>query len=389
MTGPDQGRAAWDGWIEPAALLALVRNTAPFLYPLAPEPTGRLARWANSARGFLRILAAAELWTGEGWSADEQLIDYFALCLACHQATVATFVPTDVDSKIRGLVWQKTRDRDVLRALAEVAFAMGAWTVEGISQRAQYIGDLGAVSGHNGEWLSVMAGAHGRFLQVGDAEYAEKTAVAIDAELRRELQAFAVARATRGLELDVLRLAMSITHNLGDLDQGISFWKSEGTGESRARFARLAHENKAAYEGGFQPVAQLYRLYLASEGHRHYPLRAVKPLRQSADLLLPLGPFFDDWGGVVGTHPVLTLDDRGEVLDALVRGCRKVPGQQGYYRALAGFQERAPQVFEAAAAKMPAASRKELRQPEMRQLLAVPRASFEARARKVVQQLRP
>lgn len=35
-------------------------------------------------------------------------IDYFSLCLASHFATVATFVPTDVDSKIRGHCWYRT-----------------------------------------------------------------------------------------------------------------------------------------------------------------------------------------------------------------------------------------------------------------------------------------
>ena len=35
----------------------------------------------------------------------KQRIDYFSLCLASHFSTVATYVPTDVDSKIRGHCW--------------------------------------------------------------------------------------------------------------------------------------------------------------------------------------------------------------------------------------------------------------------------------------------
>jgi hypothetical protein len=63
---------------------------------------------------------------------EEQLQDYFALCLACHHATVATFVPTDVDTKIRG------------------------------------------VSGHNGEHWSAIAAGLGRLLELRDTVAAEE-----------------------------------------------------------------------------------------------------------------------------------------------------------------------------------------------------------------------
>ena len=76
------------------------------------------------------------------------------------------------------------------------------------------------------------------------------------------------------------------------------------------------------------------------------------------------------------------------MLDALVKGCRKVPNQVGYYRALAGFQETNARNFELAAERMPAASRKELRDPLMRQRIAVPQRSFESALVKKVQAMR-
>ena len=154
--------------------------------------------------------------------------------------------------------------------------------------------------------------------------------------------------------------------------------------DSLKRFHRLAHENKSAYGGAFQAPADLYKKAMSPEGHRHYPLRAVKALRQSVDLLLPLGPFLDDWGAAVASHKCLTTADRAETIDALVRGCRKLPGQQGYYRALAGMAERSARAFEDAVALLPAASRKDLRSPETRRLMAVPRGSFESRMGKCV-----
>jgi len=395
---PTSAGPAWEGWIAPENLASLVRNTAPFLFEgAAVQRSARLADFliADAAApfapgprpssSFLPVLVQAETHDWTRLTFEEQLIDYFVLCLACHHSTVATFVPTDVDSKIRGLVWRKTRDRDTLRAFGKAAFAMGRWDLRGVSKRTTDIADLGPVSGHDGEWLSVIAGGHGRFLELRDTEWAERTAFAIDAELRRELEAFHIAISTRGAEIDALCLAASITHNLGDLDQGISFWEGRSAAvESLKRFHRLAHENKSAYGGAFQVPADLYKKTLSSEGHRHYPLRAVKPLRQSADLLLPLGPFLDDWGSTIASFPGFTSADRSEVIDALVRGCRKIPGQQGYFRALAGMSERSSRAFEDAVALLPAASRKDLRSPEVRKLMAVPRGSFESRLSKFV-----
>ena len=75
------------------------------LAEILEEPTAPiLANWENILR--------------PGLSPEEQLQDYFALCLACHHATVATFVPTDVDTKIRGIVWRESRDPDVSAAHA-------------------------------------------------------------------------------------------------------------------------------------------------------------------------------------------------------------------------------------------------------------------------------
>ena len=101
-------RDAWAHWISPETLLSQVHNTAPFLEARMPsrEP-GRLTELGQTSDGFLRILANWENILRAGLTREEQLQDYFAVCLACHHATVATFVPTDVDTKIRGIVWRE------------------------------------------------------------------------------------------------------------------------------------------------------------------------------------------------------------------------------------------------------------------------------------------
>ncbi len=74
------------------------------------------------------------------------------------------------------------------------------------------------------------------------------------------------------------------------------------------------------------------------------------------------------------------LGERVEAVDALVTGCRKLKGQRAYYRALAGFDRVFPGGLDADALQraMPARLRRDLREAELRRLVAVPQASFEA-----------
>ena len=136
-------------------------------------------------------------------------LEYFQLCIAAHWATAGTFVPTDVDTKIRGILWRESPDRDTLRAMCDYALDAARWDLSPVSRRITFVPGFGEISGHNGEWLSVVAGAHGRLAALGDREYAEKTSAAIHAELEREAAGFRAALDSPGAELDALRLAAS------------------------------------------------------------------------------------------------------------------------------------------------------------------------------------
>ena len=383
MSEPTERKPIWERWIAPENLLEQIQNTAGFLFPLNMDPLHRLVEPGPDPKAFLRIVAQASRFRQIERTGAEQLKDYFALCLAAHFTTVATFIPTDVDTKIRGHLWRETRDCDVLRPMADFVLLARGWDLTGISARTVALDSDGPVSGHDGEMLSVMAGALGRFLELGDAEYAERMSEAIDAELQREARVFSRALKRPEAAIDTLKLAMSIAHNLGDLDQGISFWKKgPSTAEARARFGRIGHENANAYGGGFQKAMRLYRENLAAEGHRHYPLRGVRALRRSADLLLPLGPFFDNWGARVAGHPALSVEERAETLAALISGCRKVPNQMGYFRAIAGFASASG--FERLQGLLPASAARDLRSAEFRKRIAVPQKSFESALAKKV-----
>ncbi len=343
-----------------------MRATAPFLDARLPaaEPL-RLIELGSSSDGFLRILAN---WTNlllPSLSREEQLQDYFALCLACHHATVATFVPTDVDTKIRGITWRESRDPQVLRPMLRLALDSRGWTEEGVSVRA-----VRGVSGHHGEQWSAIAGGLGRLLELGDGASADEALAAIEAEIDRQQAVFDETTADPEGELDVLRVSMTLAHNRGDLSQGMGFWK-------RTPATAPVMEHLSA-RGRFALAVRVYQhTGISAEGHRHYPLRAVKALRRSPATLLPLCPFLDEWGGVAAR-----LEESHEVLAALVGGCHKIPGQQGYYRAIAGMRAAAPGAFERAAAHMPNSTQRLLRAAELRKLVDVPRVSFESMMRK-------
>ena len=326
---------------------------------------GRLIELGNSSEGFLRILANWQNILRASLTPEEQLQDYFALCLACHHATVATFVPTDVDTKIRGIVWRESRDPDVLEPMLRLALASRDWTEDGISVRS-----VRCVSGHNGEHWSAIAAGLGRMLELGDTASAEEAQAAIEAEIDREQAIFEEVAAERDAELDLLRLSMTLAHNRGDLTQGMSFWK-----KTPLTTPLMAH---LAARGRFALAVRIYQhTGLSTEGHRHYPLRPVKALRRSPATLLPLGPFLDEWGSIVAQ-----LEESSEVLAALLIGCKRVQGQQGYYRAIAGMLAASSGAFERAAARMPNSARTLLRSAEMRKLIDVPRISFESMMRK-------
>lgn len=364
LTAP--AREAWAKWISPATLLSQVYNTAPYLRARIPLPQrGRLIEMGGTPDGFLRILASWENIYRADLHHSEQLQDYFALCLACHHATVATYVPTDVDTKIRGMAWRETAEIEVLKPMLRFTLDARGWTEEGISTRS-----VRGVSGHNGEHWSAIAGGLGRMLELGDMASAEEAQAAIEGEIVREQAVFDQVAAEPDGELDLLRLAMTLAHNRGDLTQGMGFWKKTP--------ATVPLMNHFTARGRFDLAVRIYQdTGLSAEGHRHYPLRPVKALRRSPATLLPLCPFLDDWGSVVAK-----LEENDEVLAALVIGCQKLKGQQGYYRAMAGMYATSPGGFERAASRMPNATQRLLRSSEMRKLINVPRISFESMMRK-------
>ena len=381
-----EGRGAFGGFIGPRTLLGLVANTAPWLLPGGAgesqlEAAIRPSAVPSGPRQWHAILRAGERLASTADPGPGERTDYFALCLAAHFASAATYVPTDVDTKIRRALWLEAVGTDELARMRALALGLAVWDMREVSARIVLVEGIGAVSGHDGERLSVLCGGLVAALEARDASGARELEDAIDAELVREARAFDRTARAPGAELELLRLASVLTHNAGDVMQGLAAPAERPVAHAAVqRFGDLAHERFARYGGSFGRAAALYRELLASEGHRNYPLRKPRALRTDPRLLLPIAPFLDDWGERVARFPALADADRAEIVSALVEGCRKLPGQTGYYRALAGFARAHPRGLEAPELMQlyPASVKRGLRAADLRQKLAVKRESFEA-----------
>ena len=378
QTEPQSARAI-RGFVAPRTLLNEVQNTAPWLEAPVEAPSGDVRAMAAGPTGFLSILAGfAQEGAAEQALANDRTLDYFGLCLGCHHATVATFVPTDVDTKIRGLLWRLIKDPAQLDPMIELTEAFCAWDVASVSRRTVAAEGLGLFAGHHGERLSVLVAGLGRAIHLGRADLEGRVRGHIAAELERESKGLNVL-IQAGNELDVLRMAAVMTHNAGDIDQSISFWpQSPAHTAAVTDIERLAHENVRPWGGSFALAARIYKATLAPEGHRNYPLRPVRCLRLSFDFLIETAPFLDDWGERIARDPRLEDADRSEVLEALVIGSRKIEGQRGYQRAVAGMLEGLGSRTEGVVAKMSARARSEFKSADLRKSVAVPRVSFES-----------
>jgi hypothetical protein len=297
------------------------------------------------------------------------------LRLAAHYATVATFVPTDVDAHIRHHMWMLVADAETFARAKDCVDEAVARDSAVVSARVTL-----NISGHDGEWLSVRAGALGRALVLGLDDAAVRLAAEIDAELEREQRAFAAALEGGAPAPTTLALATTIAHNLGDLSRVVDAWpKGARESELCARYSRLGHSDGARHRNAFLVAGALNKELMAHENHRFLALRKPRALRRSRALLLPIGPWFDAWGETVCRSELLDDADRAEVVTALVELHLRSPAQEGCLRALAGIHRETRGGLGWYATALPARLRKDLGRGRIREAIDVPRERFEAR----------
>ncbi len=309
--------------IAPTLLLEQVQGTAPWAFSLEPP---------LPAAGILQQAPEIETrWRANG-GGDE---DYFTALLAAHFTTVATFCPTDVDVRIRQHAWTALAGDRLASTVVRVE-EVARWPVPPVSARHVVI-DGEVLAGHQGEWFSVMAGALGRGLILADTSIVERTTSWIEAELAREARLVTYAR-KHGTDQELLSVATTVAHNLGDLSRVVDTWPSaHADSELGRRYQRLGHDGSSRFDGAFVFAGDLNKRFMAKENHRFLPLRGPKALRRERAFLLPFGPYFYEWGRLIGSTKLLDDDERAEILLALVRVHELRAEEQGCLRAIAGI----------------------------------------------------
>lgn len=346
-----------------SVLVAQVRNTAAWLWQ---EP---------AAAAITAVLDGA---ADEPLDDGPSLLRVLRLRLAAHYATVATFVPTDVDAHIRHHHWVAIEDPDVFVAARGLIGEAVAREPKLVSARV-----TDGLSGHDGEWLSVRAGALGRALVLGLDDEATSLAKEIDAELDREEHAFSAALARDAAAPTTLALATTVAHNLGDLSRVVEAWPRAAQGRGyEERYTRLGHADAPQGRTSFVLAGVLNKELMALENHRFLALRKPRALRRSRELLLPVGPWFDAWGEALVSSPHLDDNDRAEVVAALIDLHLRSPEQQGCLRALAGLHRATRGGLSHHATALPARTRKEIARGRIRAALDVTREQFDARMEK-------
>ena len=363
--------------IASSLLVEQVRNTAGWLWePPANASLVALFDAAASDEPGRRTDPSRET---EPDTADELAgVSTLRLRLAAHYATVATFVPTDVDAHIRHHHWMAIDDAETFAAARACIDEAAARNPAFVSARVTE-----GVSGHNGEWFSVRAGALGRALSLGLPDEAAALGAQIDDELEREERLFAAAVARGAPARTTLALATAIAHNLGDLSRVVDAWpKALVDHDYRARYSRLGHADGEQHRPAFVLAGELNKEIMALENHRFLALRKPRALRRSRELLLPVGPWFDDWGELIGRSALLEDGDRAEVVTALIELHLSSPRQQGCLRALAGIHRATRGGLGSFVSELPARVRKEALRGQIRDALDVSPEHFEARMEK-------
>ena len=364
--------------IRSAALLDLVRNTAPFLFE---GDNGHFDPVKHAYVGILRDAARTPPEDSDIWA-------YFELCIAAHFATVGTFVPTDVDNAIREKIWSFVHTEVVFEPMWNRTLEFLHWDERPVSKRFVEIGGE-RLSGHQGEWVTIAMGAYGTAKRIS-SEALPAIREAIEKEVSREEE---ILRQLRHEFLEspepttlkaYLAGVAAIAHNLGDLDRMIDAYEIEDTDVLKRRVYRLGHEDSRAPKALFLEAGKIYQTLLASENHRNFALRSPKALRKTSQFLIPYGPFLDDWGKSLVKDGLKTgkMDEREfrEGVEALVLGWKKlnpvsIYTSQGYARALVGIQSALGK--EELLDSVPPVIRKDLTETGLRTLMLQTQGDFE------------
>jgi hypothetical protein len=330
--------------ISPNILLKNVENTAPFLFQGEIETSGPNRAYLAKLVFYKKNLKAL---------AHIDLTEYFHLCLAAHWASAGTFVPTDVDNQIREGLWRHETVGAHIQKMAKLTIESWQWDYEQVTNRKSYNSASSQVmSTHEGTWLSVAIGAYNALIKNKFPKLAQDVADVILAEIDKEEKLLLELREKKD-HINFLRSTALMAHNFGDLDRVIDQWQMSPDDPFHQRIYKLGHNLNANYSPVLVYAGQVNKAFLANENHRHMSMRQPRGIRKSHKFLIPVGPFMDDWGKVLGESNVLSPIEKIEIIAAFHDGYNRQDLAFGYIRAFKGLISALPQGLESLERDLP------------------------------------
>jgi hypothetical protein len=319
--------------IAPNILLKHVENTAPFLFKGELDTTG-------PTRAFMAKLVFYKKNLNSLKTID--LTEYFHICMAAHWSTAGTFVPTDVDNQIREGLWRHGEVGSHIEKMAKITIDSWTWDYTQVTNRKSYnLSRNEVMSTHEGTWLSVAIGAYCALKKNKRGDTADLVAEVILAEIEKEEKLLLDLQEKRD-HINFLRTTALMAHNFGDLDRVIDQWQMSDDDLFKKRIYKLGHKLNESYSPILVYSGLVNKEFLSVENHRHMSLRQPKCLRISNRFLVPVGPFMDEWGAILGTSKDLTLADKAEIICAFFEGHGRQDKAFGYVRAFRGLINSLP-----------------------------------------------
>ncbi len=354
--------------IAPNLLLKQVENTAPFLFKGELNTEGKQRAYLAKLKFYKKNLKQLN---------HINLTEYFHICLCAHWTTAGTFVPTDVDNQIRQKLWLHKSIQKNIHKMTQLTLEAWQWDYSQVTNRKSYNKKKQQVlATHEGTWLSVAIGAYCALKKYQMNDLAQEVAETILAEIKKEEDLLLHLRETKD-HLNFIRTAPLMAHNFGDLDRVMVAWDMHEKDHFCQKIYRLGHKLNPDYSPILVYTGKVNKKFTAQENHRHMSLRTPKCLRKSADFLVPVGPFMDEWGGTLGASQKLNLIEKAEIIVALFEGFKRQKQAKGYARALGALLKTFETGLEEFEAFLAFDVYQDLKKSSFYQAALIPREEFE------------
>lgn len=354
--------------IAPNLLLQQVENTAPFLFKGEINTEGKQRAFLDKLCFYKKNLKAL---------GHINLAEYFHICLAAHWTTAGTFVPTDVDNQIREGLWKHKDSSQYLEIMTKLTIDSWSWDYSEVTNRKSVNPvTQQVISTHEGTWLSVAIGAYCALKKHQREDLAQEVAAVIMKDIYKERDLLFELQKQRS-HIAFIRTAPLVAHNLGDLDRVMVQWNMHETDDFCKSIYKLGHIlNNPEYEI-FVLNGEVNKAFTSKENHRHMAMRKPKCIRKSKHFLIPVGPFMDNWGTVLGSTDLLSMEEKAEIVTALYDGFLKEAEAFGYARAFGAMLNTFDQGFAAIEQYLPFDLVAEIKKSDFYKNSQVPRDEFE------------